>query len=401
MVLNLKKDVTTALFYLLLTAVLGATLRLFVVVDLPAEYRFLVHTHSHIALLGWVYVALTTLLYKLYLQPVNVTKRFRRIFWLTQVSIAGMLFTFPFQGYALFSIFFSTLFLVASYFFAALFFKKAASEMRNRFSFKLAKWAVVYMIISSIGLWALGGIMNTLGSTSVWYKLAIYFYLHFQYNGWFILGLMAVLFYFLEEHNFTLEGGKHRLWLRLFNSSVILTFFLSTLFMEPHWFFYILGGVGVLLQSWVLLLLFFWMYPKWKSFSAQLKTGVTGMLVFAGVLWGIKNDMQLLSALPYFAKIAFSNLDFVIGYLHLVFLGVVSVALLALLKQADLLKLSKWGYRGFIFAFLLTELLIFYKGTAAWLEFPIILYYYELLAAGSILFPISLIGILWFSLKSK
>lgn len=399
--LNLKKDVTSALFYLLLAAVLGASLRLFVVVDLPAEYRFLVHTHSHIALLGWVYIALTTLLYKLYLKPANVTKHYRRIFWLTQVSIAGMLVTFPFQGYALFSIFFSTLFLVASYFFTALFFKKAAPEMRNRFSFKLSKWAVVFMIISSIGPWALGGIMNTLGSTSVWYKLAIYFYLHFQYNGWFILGLVAVLFYFLEEHNYALEANRHKLWLRLFNSSVVLTFFLSTLFTAPHWFLYLLGGMGVILQSWILLLLFFWVYPKWKNFSIQLKSGVAGMLVFAGVLWGIKNDMQLLSALPYFAKIAFSNLDFVIGYLHLVFLGVVSVALLALLRQADLLKLSKLGYWGFLFAFLLTELLIFYKGTAVWLKFSIIPYYYELLAAGSILFPISLIGILWFSLKSK
>ncbi|HZH69959.1 MAG TPA: hypothetical protein VFD80_05880 [Flavobacteriaceae bacterium] len=399
--LNLKKDVTSAVFYLFLAAVLGTTLRLFVVVDLPAEYRFLVHTHSHVALLGWVYVALTTLLYKLYLQPAGVTKRYRRIFWLAQVSIVGMLFTFPFQGYALFSIFFSTLFLVASYFFAALFFKKSAPEMRNRFSFKLAKWAVIYMIISSIGPWALGGIMNTLGSTSVWYKLAIYFYLHFQYNGWFILGLLAVLFYFLEVHNFALEVGRHKIWLRIINTSIVLTFFLSTLFMEPHWFLNVLGGMGVLLQSWILLLFFFWLYPKWKKFSGKLKSGVSGMLVFAGVLWAIKNDMQLLSALPYFAKVAFTNLDFVIGYLHLVFLGVVSIALFALLKQADLLKFPKWGYRGFLCAFLLTEVLIFYKGTAAWLEFSIIFYYYELLAAGSILFPLSLIGIIWYSLKSK
>ena len=56
-----------ALVYFLVAALFGLALRGFGVFDLPGKYRFLVHTHSHIALLGWVYLALTTLIYHAFL----------------------------------------------------------------------------------------------------------------------------------------------------------------------------------------------------------------------------------------------------------------------------------------------------------------------------------------------
>jgi hypothetical protein len=393
--MQLHKHIRLALFYFLLAALLGAALRLFVQIDFPAEYRFLVHTHSHIALLGWVYVALTTLLYKFYLAPAGVSKPYRRIFIFTQITLVGMLLTFPIQGYALFSIIFSTLFLIASYFFAGLFLKSALPEMRQRFSFKLSKWAVIYMVLSSIGPWTLGAIMNTLGSTSIWYKLSVYFYLHFQYNGWFVLALLGILFFFLEENGFELEQYKHQLWLRLFNSSVLLTFFLSTLFAEPHYAFYLLGGLGALLQTLILVLLFFWLLPRWHEFKSHLKKGVGTMLLMAGILLGIKSDLQLLSAIPYFARLAFQNIDFVIAYLHLVFLGAVTLALFAVLVQAGLLKLSQKLYWMYLIAFLLTEALIIYKGFCIWQRIPLFENYYLILSIGSLLFPVVLLMVLF------
>lgn len=390
MKLSLQKHIRWALLYFFIAASLGVVMRWFAVIDIPATFRYLVHTHSHIALLGWVYLALLTLLYHLFLQSDTNAKAYHRIFWFTQLTLIGMLFTFPFQGYAVYSIIFSTLFLFASYFFANLFLKKTSSEHRNRFSFKLIRWAIWFMVFSSIGPWALGIIMSTLGNTSVWYKLAIYFYLHFQYNGWFIPALLGILFYFLENKGFALEQHRHKKTLWLMNSSVVLTFFLSTLFTEPHFSIYILAGIGALLQTIVFVLLFLWIFPRWKSFSKNLKKGVAGMLLLSGILLGIKSDLQFLSAIPYVAKLAFFNLDFVIGYLHLVFLGVVTIALFAMLKQSHLTYVSAWGYRLFISAFLITEILIFYKGMAIWLGWPLWSSYYTLLAIGSILFPISL-----------
>jgi len=386
MKLNLQSHIRLALFYFLIVAVLGSLLRLFVLADVPGTYRFLVHTHSHIALLGWVYVALTTLLYKLYLEKENTRKLYNRIFWFTQFTITGMLFTFPFQGYALFSIIFSSLFLIASYFFTWILFTKTSVETKQLFSYKLVKSSLVFMVFSSMGPWALGAIMNTLGSTSICYKIAIYFYLHFQYNGWFVLALLGVLFYFLEYYGFFVKPTQQKRWLWLLNTSVVLTFFLSVLWTKPPLYIYLIAGIGAFLQAAVFLVLFLWIVPIWKDFTSKLVPGVGMMLLWAGVLLAVKIDMQLISAIPYVAMLAYNTLDFVIGYMHLVFLGVVTIAILAFLKQTSLLKIPKFAFTIYLIAFIVTELLLFYKGIANWLRFSIFENYYHLLATASILF---------------
>ncbi|MEX0995581.1 MAG: hypothetical protein WDZ45_00870 [Flavobacteriaceae bacterium] len=391
MKLNLQSHIRLALFYFLIVALLGSVLRLFVLVDVPAKYRFLVHTHSHIALLGWVYLALTTLIYKLYLEKENIGTLYNRIFWFTQITIVGMLLTFPFQGYALFSIVFSTLFLIASYFFTWMVFTKASVETKKLFSYKLVKSSLVFMVFSSLGPWALGAIMNTLGSTSIWYKLAIYFYLHFQYNGWFVLALLGVLFYFLEYYGFFVKAKNQNRWLWLLNTSVLLTFFLSVLWTSPPFYMYLLAGLGALLQAVLFVVLFLWIVPVWKDFASKLASGIGVLLLWAGVLLALKIDMQLLSAIPYVAKLTYHTLDFVIGYMHLVFLGVVTIALFAFLKQTSLLKIPKFAFTLYLIAFIVTELLLFYKGTANWLRFSFFENYYLLLAVASILFAVVLL----------
>ncbi len=391
MKVNLQYHIRLALFYFLIVALLGSVLRLFVFIDVPAEYRFLVHTHSHIALLGWVYVALTSLIYKLYLEKENIEKLYNRIFWFTQITIAGMLFTFPFQGYGLLSIVFSTLFLIASYFFTWMVFTKTSVESKQLFSYKLVKSALVFMVFSSLGPWALGAIMNSLGSTSIWYKIAIYFYLHFQYNGWFVLTLLGVLFYFLEYYGFFVKPTQQKRWLWLLNTSVVLTFFLSVLWTKPPLYIYLIAGVGALLQAVVFVILFLWIVPIWKDFTSKLVPGVGMMLLWAGALLAIKIDMQLISAIPYVAMLAYHTLDFVIGYMHLVFLGVVTIALFAFLKQTQLLNIPKWIWTLYLIAFVCTELLIFYKGTAIWLRFSIFEKYHPLLAGSSLLFTVVLL----------
>jgi len=387
---NIQAHIGLAMFYFLIVAILGSLLRLFVFVHLPATYRFLVHTHSHVALLGWVYVALTSLIYKLYLEKENTALFYKRLFWFTQITIAGMLFSFPFQGYAVFSIVFSTLFLIASYFFVWLFFTKSSSKSKNLFSYKLIKSSLVFMVFSSLGPWALGAIMNTLGSSSIWYKIAIYFYLHFQYNGWFVLALLGILFYFLESYGFFVNKTHQKRGLWLLNSSVVLTFFLSVLWVKPPVYIYLLAGIGALLQAVVFVILFLWVIPIWKDFTSKLVPGVGVMLLWAGVLLAFKIDLQLISAIPYVAMLACHTPDFVIGYLHMVFLGVVTLVLFAFLKQIGLLKIPKFALILYLIAFLCTEILLFYKGTAIWLSFSIIESYYHLLAGASILFAVVL-----------
>ena len=200
----LRQHSIIAVIYFLIIALLGVTLRLFAVIDIPATYKFLVHTHSHVALLGWVYTALITLIYYVFIYPAKVSKKYMLIFWFTQVTILGMLLSFPFTGYALFSIIFSSLFLIASYWFVFFFFKQCPSNLKKTRSYKLIRISLWYMVISSIGPWALGIIMNTAGSGSAWYRNAIYFFLHFQYNGWFLVAITGIFLYILEKRSFVL-----------------------------------------------------------------------------------------------------------------------------------------------------------------------------------------------------
>src|SRR5699024_12439929 len=112
------------------------------------------------------------------------------------------------------SITFSTLFLFASYVFAWFVMKYIPEEFKSRFSWNLIRTSLWYLVISSIGPWGIGAVMSTLGPESIWYKSSIYFYLHFQYNAWFIIALLRLLFFFLYERG-----------IRLYESSLMSFYF--------------------------------------------------------------------------------------------------------------------------------------------------------------------------------
>jgi len=97
-----------------------------VVVPIPVNYRFIVHTHSHIALLRLGNIALTTLLYHLFLNKDEAAKgNIEGFFWFTQICLLGMLLSFP-QGYALVSIVFRPFFISVPIGFRFFFIKKCS-----------------------------------------------------------------------------------------------------------------------------------------------------------------------------------------------------------------------------------------------------------------------------------
>ena len=392
--INLKKHTKIALVYFVLAALLGCILRFFRVLDIPITYKYIVHAHSHIALLGWVYLALTSLLYKLYLSKSAVGEKYSKIFWFTQLTLIGMLLTFPFQGYAVFSIVFSTLFLFASYWFSWFFFKNVPVAYKKTQSLQCAKAAIVYLLISSVGPWALGGIMNTLGGDSIWYRLAIYFYLHFLYNGWMIMALVAVFLYILEKQQIVLPQRNFKRFFWGLNLGIVLSFFLSTLFSHPSVVYYIFGGVGAVLQLYAFYVLWIFLLEVKSKLNSLFSTFHQNILKVIGVLLGSKMILQTLSAMPYFANLAVTYLDFTIGYLHWTFLGVVTISLFLFLDYFKLLQLGKQTFLLYILGFVLTEALIFYKAIVAWQSATLFSGYYLILAVASLVLLLALLGLL-------
>ena len=397
----LRQHSIIAIIYFLIIALLGVTLRLFGVIDIPANYKFLVHTHSHVALLGWVYTALITLIYYLFIYPGQFSKKYRLIFWFTQVTILGMLLSFPFTGYALFSIVFSSLFLVASYWFVFFFFKRCPVNLKETRSYKLIRISLWYMVISSIGPWALGIIMNTAGSGSAWYRNAIYFFLHFQYNGWFLVAITGIFLYILEKRSFVLSDKAFKSFYYLLNTGVILTFFQSLLWMDPHWIYYLLALSGGLFQLLAFGILFREVFSKGLSIFKKLPKLTIFTIQIATLLLFIKLIAQISGSFPVISAEIFTNLDFIISYIHWIFLGIVSLALMAFLNYFELIKLTRTNLYIYLAGFFLTELLIFSRGLYSLLGLPASPYIALLISIASILLLLAIGHLLINQIGSK
>jgi len=384
--MNLKIQVKIALGYFFIIALLGVLLRSFQVFDLSFTYKYMVHTHSHVALLGWIYTALISIIYHSYLAENSIKKKYNRLFWFTQLTIVGMMVTFPSKGYALFSILFSTLFLFASYAFVRMFLKHTSAVQKRTQSYRFIRAALWLMVLSSIGPWALGYIMNTLGSTSAWYRNAIYFYLHFQYNGWFLLALCGILFYFLEQQQLQLPNKLFKWFYSLLITGVFLTFFLSMLWMKPSNIIYILSGIGAVLQLVAFGILYLNIFQRRIEIKEIFSARVITLLITVAIFLDIKLTSQLLGSFPKIAQYVSNNLDLVISYIHLVFLGIVSLSILAFYQHLKVITITKTSFISYLLGFILTESLLFYKGFADIIP----KHYYSYLFVASILLSLGI-----------
>lgn len=364
------------------------------------NYKYLLHAHSHVAILGWLYSAFFTGLLQAYLPEHKQKKIYWWQFWLAQLAVLGMLLSFPVQGYALFSIIFSTLHILICYWFIYRFLADARqaglAKSGHALSFRFIKAALFFLAFSTLGPWSLGPVMATGHSGSHLYYNAIYFYLHFQYNGWLSFAVFGLLFWLLERYGIPFSQHQALLLFRLFFWSCLLGFLLSILWTKPPAFIFYLAGVAALVQGIGLLLLLSLLYKQRLALAALISNRWSRLLFFlstAAVI--LKITMQLTTALPYMASLAYTIRNFIIGYLHLVLIGFVSFFLLAYFIQQGHLntkrRSSQWGLGIFIIGFFLSEGLLFLQGLFFWLEWGALPEYFRLLFWSSALLPAGLL----------
>lgn len=326
--------------FLAVTALLGCFLRWQPFVQLPGiSYGNLLHTHSHIAFLGWVYNAFFALAMRFFI-PAEKARALWRLFLAVQPAVLGILVTFPFQGYGRESTVFSTLHLVLGVSFIV-------SLLRNNEAVAAARpwlWAsAIFLFASSLGPLSLGP-LAVAGVGEPWKSLAIGYYLHFQYNGWFIFYLVAVVFQVMATRG--LSGGEtmpRRAFFWLF-AGCVLTLPLSALPAGvPLWVYGVVGAGG-------LVQLVGTVYLVRAVRNAGLLFEERGRLVgliAAGAfgLLGVKMLLQALAAFPSLTPLA-TNRFTIIAFMHLVFLGVVTPLLIAWAVRERWLSLSGAGVAG-------------------------------------------------------
>jgi hypothetical protein len=390
-----------ALLNFLIVALLGLFLRWFMVLP-PAgfSYKNLLHAHSHAAILGWLFSAFFVALTGAYLpEAIGRGKRYQWQFWLGQLAVLGMLLSFPVQGYGLYSIAFTTLHILVSYWFIGQFLADArqhglAASYHNT-SFRFIKGALFFLALSTLGPWSLGPVMAAGGSGSPLYFNAIYFYLHFQYNGWLSFAALGLLFWLLEHHRLAFSRPQALVVFRLFFWACLPAFLLSVLWMKPPVFVYWLAGLAALVQMAGLALLLRLLYQNRNAITGLL-SGMGRILFFLSVAaLVLKAGMQLASAIPFVADLAYAIRNFIIGYLHLVLIGFISLFLFAFFMQQGQLnaarRRSRWGLGVFITGFVLSEGLLFVQGLFFWLNWGLVPEYFRLLFWVSTLLPAGLL----------
>jgi hypothetical protein len=340
---------------LIIVSLLGVLLRAYPFFDMVLlPYKNVLHGHSHFAFGGWVMPAILTLLLRCFPQVEKAVSyhHWRNIAALLLLSAYGMLIAFPLQGYGAVSICFSSLSIITGYYLAVVTWK-AIRTLPVSSSLRFLKWGLFYYILSSVGPVATGPLIAMGKSGSTLYFDAIYFYLHFQYNGWFVFVVMAFIYQYFE--NIGLKNTGVRVF-QLLNLACIPTFFLSVLWNQPSVLFNIIGGVSAALQLYA-----GWLFAKDVARSGFENKMIRRLIYFFLAAFVIKLILQVLSAIPVIAIMAYQYRNFVIGYLHLVLVGCISLFLIVWMIRSFEIKLKTQLWLGlgvFIFAFICSEFLI-------------------------------------------
>ena len=103
------------------------------------------------------------------------------------------------------------------------------------------------MFISNLAPFALGPVSAIQGKTDLYYSL-IYFYLHFQYNGWFTFALLGLILWMLETNGADTKTKLIKIGFLMKLVAVFPTYILSVLWTEPNWLWYWIGGLAGLIQ---------------------------------------------------------------------------------------------------------------------------------------------------------
>lgn len=390
--MDTRKDIQWAFLYFIITVLLGLSLRVSYIADVFFNIRHVTHSHSHIGLLGWIYTILSSLICQYFLRETD-RKPYFILFLCTQFCILGMLFSFPFGGYFLYSIIFSSFFIICTYWFSIFFLKRSKKYNFIRFSIsksvdvendkplslKFVHWGIYFLILSSIGIWLLPVAIVKAGKGSDWYNSALYFFLHFQYNGWFL----AVLFGLLVgeiEHKSLLNSKRLKGALYNFVIGTIGSVTLSWVgfFNEP--ILYIIGNIS----GFLLLASIFELYRAYM----QLEKPAFLMQMFL-LLCMLKTIFMFLGSFPWIAEVVLPNREFVISYLHFTFLGVIGFGVLHFLEKNLHIHFPYWSLSLYTTAFVGSEILIAYKGIAILCGLFVPDNYYLLLVVFSSLFFIA------------
>ena len=392
-----------SVFNFFLVALLGVIMRYKIQYSFPfLDQKHLQEAHSHFAFYGWI----TNVLYVLivnYISKVNALVKLKKYGYLIIINLAAsfaMLGTFMYGGYFWASIAASTTALLTSFVFCYFFVMDARKIQDDSKIWFLA--GLFFAVISSVGVFNLAYMMSSKNINQDLYLASEYYFLHFQYNGFFIFSCIGLLLYSLKEAGSPINDKTNRLmfWLSFFGCLVGVG--LSLLWLKmPLWVFTLIV-VATIGQTVAAVMLFGFVKKSWTNLVLKWSPMQRFVLIFVGFAFAVKIALQLGSNIPALNQFAFGFRNVVIAYLHLVLLMCIATFLLNQILATNYFTVTKTlllGLKMFLLGIFLNELMLGLMGIFS-IKYISIPYANHLLLYFSLLIFVAL-GLIFFSMKTK
>jgi hypothetical protein len=175
-----------------------------------------------------------------------------------------------------------------------------------------------------------------------------------------------------------------------------MTFALSVTWSTPVRAIFTVNSIGVIIQMAAMVMFAVLVRNK----ARELKLVFTGLsrsvMLIAVIALILKILVQTAVAVPAIAEISYTIRNFVVGFIHLLMLGCLSLFLLVMISIITGRRMSKYGVGLFVAGVVVSELLLFTQGVFFWLGAGFLPGYYSVLAIAS---GLILIGVLMYIVK--
>lgn len=393
----IKKDlfIGMSLINLTVVALIGTLMRYKIGFEFPFfSQKYLLHAHSHFAFSGWVTHTLFTLMVFSLSDQINKPKLFNKLIIANLICAFGMLISFTIQGYAAVSITFSTLSVFVGYIYSYYFYKEL-NTLQSHPSSLWFKAALLFNVLSSLGTFYLAYMMASKNINQSAYLGSVYFYLHFQYSGWFFFAIMGLIIHKLSA--FASFRYNPKLFYAFF-IACIPAYFLSILWADLPWYLFVFPIIAIILQLYGLVIFLKMFLKHLQVILISWTFPVRWLLGLAFTALIIKILLQAGSIFPDVSKLAFGFRSIVIAYLHLVLLGFTTLFLLGYMLLEGYISHHKKAIMAlvlFSIGVFGNEFVLMVQGVASF-GYVLIPYINETLFIVSLFMLFSLLGLIYF-----
>mgnify|MGYP003455548234 FL=1 len=351
-----------SVFNFLIVALLGVTMRYKILYSMPfLDQKHLQEAHSHFAFYGWI----TNVIYVLilnYMHKINAQidlKKYEKLIVVNLIASFTMLGAFLYGGYFWASIAGSTVALLCSFVFF-FFFVRDAKKIQD-FSKLWFLAGLFFAVISSVGVFNLGYMMMSKTATQDLYLASEYYYLHFQYNGFFIFSCIGFLLFSMKQAGSGISEKQNKLIFWLLFIGCVIGYGLSVLWMKMPVSIFAVIVVATIMQTIGAVLLFVFIKKNWTNLVLKWSSMHRFVLLYAGFAFAVKIALQLGSTIPALNQFAFGFRNVVIAYLHLVLLMCIATFLVNQILATHYFTITNkllMGFKLLLLGIFLNELIL-------------------------------------------